>query len=87
VRNITTSSGAESIRIDLHIHSYGTDGSYNVSAIEIQSEKIVDEVQRYKLGIISTTDHNEIFNCQKAVQYSNSNHKPMSLRGASPTVS
>jgi PHP family Zn ribbon phosphoesterase len=70
VRNIATSSGAEFIRADLHIHSYGSGGSYDVSDIEMQPEKIVDEAQKYNLGIISITDHNEISNCQKAIQYS-----------------
>jgi ABC-type lipoprotein export system ATPase subunit len=70
VKNITISSGAEFMRTDLHIHSYGSGGSYDVTDTEMQPEKIVDKAQEYHLGIISITDHNEISNCQKAIQYS-----------------
>jgi histidinol phosphatase-like PHP family hydrolase len=65
-----SSSGAKFIRADLHIHSYGQDGSYDVNDAEMTPEKIVDEALKANLGIISITDHNEILNSQKAIQYS-----------------
>jgi predicted metal-dependent phosphoesterase TrpH/ABC-type lipoprotein export system ATPase subunit len=71
VRDITTSSGAEFIRADLHIHSYGASGSYDVTDNEMTPEKIVDESIRNNLGLISITDHNEILNSQLAIQYAN----------------
>ena len=73
MREIETSSGAQFIRADLHIHSFGQDGSYDVTDTEMIPEKIVDEAIKNNLGIISITDHNEINNCQKAIQYSENN--------------
>jgi len=70
LREITTSSGAEFIRVDLHIHSFGQDGSYDVTDNEMLPERIVDEAIKYNLGIISITDHNVISNSFKAIQYS-----------------
>lgn len=70
MREITTSSGAKFIRVDLHIHSFGQDGSYDVTDNEMLPERIVDEAIKYNLGIISITDHNEIVNSSKAIQYS-----------------
>jgi ABC-type lipoprotein export system ATPase subunit len=70
LREITISSGAEFIRTDLHIHSFGQDGSYDVTDTEMVPERIVDEAIKYNLGIISITDHNEIANSLKAIKYS-----------------
>jgi len=70
LREIISSSGAEFIRTDLHIHSFGQDGSYDVTDNEMLPERIVDEAIKCNLGIISITDHNEIANAYKAIQYS-----------------
>jgi hypothetical protein len=70
LRQITSSSGTQFIRADLHIHSFGQNGSYDVTDTEITPENIVDEAIKNNLGIISITDHNEIGNSQKAIQYS-----------------
>jgi DNA repair ATPase RecN/histidinol phosphatase-like PHP family hydrolase len=70
LREIITSSGADFIRADLHIHSFGQDGSYDVSDTEMLPERIVDEAIKCDLGIISITDHNEIANSFKAIKYS-----------------
>ena len=70
MREVSTSSGAQFIRADLHIHSFGQDGSYDVTDKEMTIENIVDEAIINNLGIISITDHNEINNCQTAIQYS-----------------
>ena len=77
MRNIITSSGAEFIRTDLHIHSFGQKGSYDVNDAEMTPERIVDEAIKYNLGIISITDHNEISNSEIAIQYSNG--KPITV--------
>lgn len=65
------SSGAEFVRADLHIHSFGaTDGSFDVTDIDMTPEKIVDTALGQKLSIISITDHNEITNSRRAIEYS-----------------
>lgn len=74
MRNINTSSGSEFIRADLHIHSFGQNGSYDVNDTEMTPERIVDEAIKYELGIISITDHNEISNSNTAIQYSSGKH-------------
>src|SRR5438034_1365745 len=64
------SRGADFIRADLHIHSFGPGGSYEVSDSQLTPEAIVDTAVRENLGIISITDHNVIGNVQAAVTYS-----------------
>ncbi|WP_165235767.1 PHP domain-containing protein, partial [Aquisphaera insulae] len=64
------SKGAEFRRADLHIHSYGQAGSYDVKDASMTPENIVDAAIRDELHVISITDHNAIGNVAKAVSYS-----------------
>ncbi len=57
-------------KADLHIHSYGTMGSYDVTDQANTPEAIVDTAITKGLKIISITDHNQILNSIRAVQYS-----------------
>lgn len=64
------SIGSQFVRADLHIHSYGlSDGSYDVTDINMTPEAIVDISIQKNLKIISITDHNEINNSKKAIDY------------------
>ncbi len=64
-------SGSDFVRADLHIHSYGSDdGSFDVEDEEMTPENIVNTAINNHLSIISITDHNEINNSKKAVDYS-----------------
>lgn len=62
--------GANFFRADLHIHSFGDFGSYDVTDINMTPEAIVDTSIEKSINIISVTDHNEIHNCISAVMYS-----------------
>jgi len=65
------SSGAYFVRADLHIHSFGfDDGSFDVTDETMTPENIVDTAIENNLSIISITDHNEINNSKKAIDYS-----------------
>tara|TARA_R110002049_G_scaffold139245_1_gene299844 strand:+ start:2598 stop:5255 length:2658 start_codon:yes stop_codon:yes gene_type:complete len=61
--------GARFLRADLHIHSYGEFGSYDVKDTAMTPEAIVDTAIAKGLKIISITDHNEIFNSNTAINY------------------
>jgi len=61
--------GAKFLRADLHIHSYGEFGSYDVSDTSMTPMAIVDTAIQKKLSIISITDHNEIQNSHTAIEY------------------
>jgi ABC-type cobalamin/Fe3+-siderophores transport system ATPase subunit/histidinol phosphatase-like PHP family hydrolase len=63
-------SGARFYKADLHIHSYGDEGSYDVTDTTMTPEKIVDTAIEKGLSIISITDHNEERNAIKAIKYS-----------------
>lgn len=63
------SSGAKFVRADLHIHSFGDDGSYDVTDTTMTPENIVDTAVSKGLSIIAITDHNEILNVKKAIKY------------------
>lgn len=65
------SQGALFYRADLHIHSYGNMGSYDVTDISNTPQAIVDVAIEKGLRVISITDHNEIMNSVFAVNYSN----------------
>ena len=66
------SCGSDFVRADLHIHSYGLeDGSFDVKDEEMTPENIVDSAISNQLAIISITDHNEINNSKKAIDFSN----------------
>lgn len=58
------------VRADLHIHSYGEFGSYDVTDTTNTPTAIVDKSIEKGLSIISITDHNEINNCYEAIKYS-----------------
>lgn len=62
-------TGARFLRADLHIHSFGEFGSYDVTDHTMTPEAIVDKAIEKKLGIISITDHNEIQNVNAALNY------------------
>ncbi|MGO3719356.1 MAG: TrlF family AAA-like ATPase [Mesonia hippocampi] len=61
--------GAKFLRADLHIHSYGEFGSYDVKDETMTPEAIVETAIAKGLKIISITDHNEIFNSNSAINY------------------
>ena len=63
------STGAKFLRADLHIHSFGEFGSYDVTDTTMTPEAIVDTAIAKGLGIISVTDHNEILNSHAAIRY------------------
>lgn len=62
-------SGAKFYKADLHIHSFGDEGSYDVTDQTMTPEKIVDTSIEKGLSIISITDHNEDRNVNKAIKY------------------
>ena len=62
-------NGAKFLRADLHIHSFGEFGSYDVADHTMTPEGIVDTAIAKGLDIISITDHNEIQNASTAINY------------------
>lgn len=65
----SVNSGAKFYKADLHIHSYGEDGSFDVKDTLMTPEKIVDTAIEKELSIISITDHNEERNSIRAIKY------------------
>src|SRR6187401_1393479 len=65
-------TGANFLRADMHIHSYGEFGSYDVTDHTMTPEAIVDISIDKGLKIISITDHNEIQNSNTAINYAKS---------------
>ena len=63
------SEGAKFLRADLHIHSFGEFGSYDVADAAMTPQNIVDLALSEKIGVISITDHNEILNVKAALDY------------------
>lgn len=63
-------NGAKFLRADLHIHSFGEFGSFDVTDHTMTPEAIVDTAINKGLSIISITDHNEIQNSNTAITYS-----------------
>lgn len=63
-------AGAEFVRADLHIHSYGDHGSYDVSDVTMTPEAIVDMAIQQGLSVIAITDHNEHRNVELAIKHS-----------------
>lgn len=61
--------GAKFLRADLHIHSYGEFGSFDVVDTTMTPKAIVDTAVEKNLSIISITDHNEIQNSHTAIEY------------------
>lgn len=62
-------NGAHFLKADLHIHSYGEGGSYDVDDHQMNPQNIVDTAIAKGLSVISITDHNEVENSCVAVQY------------------
>ena len=63
------SGSSKFVRADLHIHSYGEGGSFDVTDTEMTPANIVDTAIDNNLQIISITDHNAIENVKAAVDY------------------
>lgn len=63
------SNGALFRRADLHIHSFGADGSYDVTDATMTPEAIVDTSMAERLDLIAITDHNQIGNVRSALKY------------------
>lgn len=61
--------GAKFLRADLHIHSYGEYGSYDVYDPQMSPQNIVDLAITENIQVISITDHNEINNSKTAIDY------------------
>ncbi len=66
---MSNSNGAQFRRADLHIHSFGVSGSYDVTDTTMTPEGIVDTAIREKLDVISITDHNVIGNVRQAIKH------------------
>ena len=62
-------NGSKFVRADLHIHSYGRRGSYDVTDESMTPKAIVDTAINSGLNIISITDHNCIGNIEEAIEY------------------
>lgn len=63
------SNGAQFCRADLHIHSFGEGGSYDVSDMAMTPENIVDTAISENLQVIAITDHNQIGNVRRALKH------------------
>jgi len=67
---INLENGASFCRSDLHIHSFGETGSYDVQDERMNPENIIDTAINLGLQAISITDHNSIGNVERAINYS-----------------
>ena len=65
------SNGALFYKADLHIHSFGPTGSFDVADTSNTPQNIVDTAISKGLKVISITDHNEIINSLTAIDYAN----------------
>lgn len=65
----TTNNGAKFYKADLHIHSFGEEGSFDVTDSTMTPENIVDTAIGKGLSIISITDHNEDRNVKRAIKH------------------
>jgi len=63
------SRGAEFRRADLHIHSFGSRGSYDVKDATMTPDQIVETAIAEGLEVISITDHNCIGNVEAALEH------------------
>jgi len=63
------SNGAQFRRADLHIHSAGEFGSYDVDDPAMTPEAIVDTAINEKLEVIAISDHNSIGNVRRALKH------------------
>src|SRR5262245_38924858 len=64
------SDGAHFLRADLHIHSFGPNGSYDVKDSTMTPAAIVDLAINENLQVIAITDHNVIGNVRAALAHS-----------------
>lgn len=62
-------NGARFYKADLHIHSFGEEGSFDVIDDTMTPENIVDTAIEKGLSIISITDHNEDRNVKRALRH------------------
>ncbi|MHB1532911.1 TrlF family AAA-like ATPase [Acidithiobacillus sp.] len=63
------SNGALFRRADLHIHSFGEGGSYDVTDVTMTPEGIIDTAIAERLDLVAITDHNQIGNIRPALKY------------------
>ncbi|WP_322026688.1 TrlF family AAA-like ATPase [Burkholderia sp. BCC1977] len=63
------SNGAQFRRADLHIHSFGEGGSYDVTGATMTPEGIVDTAIAERLDLVAITDHNQVANVRPALKY------------------
>jgi ABC-type uncharacterized transport system ATPase subunit len=63
------SCGALFRRADLHVHSFGPGGSYDVTDATMTPEAIVDTALKENLQVIAITDHNVVGNVGRAVEH------------------
>src|SRR5260221_9399526 len=63
------SAGAEFVRADLHVHSYGAGGSFEVTDSSMTPENIVDTAIAKGISLVAITDHNEIENVKVALAH------------------
>jgi len=63
------SCGATFRRADLHIHSFGPGGSYDVTDKTMTPEAIVDTALKENLQVIAITDHNAAGNVRRAIDH------------------
>ncbi|MGD0769932.1 MAG: TrlF family AAA-like ATPase [Tepidisphaeraceae bacterium] len=61
-------NGAQFVRADLHIHSFGPGGSYDVKDAAMTPEAIVDAAIAENLKVIAIADHNVIGNVRNALK-------------------
>lgn len=66
---VVESNGAHFLRADLHIHSFGGGGSYDVKDNTMTPTAIVDLAIVENLQVIAITDHNVVGNVREAAQY------------------
>ncbi len=62
-------NGALFRRADLHIHSFGASGSYDVADKAMTPEAIVDTAVVEQLEVIAIADHNSIGNVERALAH------------------
>lgn len=60
-------NGTKFYRADLHIHSYGSYASYDVTDTQMTPANIIDEAIKENISVISITDHNKIGNIPEAL--------------------
>ncbi len=64
-----SADGAKFLRADLHIHTFGESGSYDVTDTQMSPQNIVDLAIAENIQVVSITDHNEINNVKTAIDY------------------